>query len=45
MFPGRQIDSVGEAGTTRGRGPGKISARPGKRSERPVAGAVARGAG
>ena len=38
MFPGGHQDSAGEAGTTKARVPGKISDRPGERSERPVAG-------
>jgi hypothetical protein len=38
MFPGGHQDSAGEAGTKIARGTGKISDRPGERSERPVAG-------
>ena len=38
MFPSGQKDSAGEAGTMNARGTGKISGRPGERSERPVAG-------
>ena len=38
MFPGGHKDSTGEAGTKIARGTGKISDRPGERSERPVAG-------